>query len=434
MSNMQNVFKVPELKKRILFTFFIIAIYRLGCHIPTPGVNSVALGEFFQKSGGTLLGFFNMFSGGALMRASIFALGIMPYISASIILQLLTAVIPSLEKLSKEGQEGQKKINQYTRYGTVALGAIQSLGISIWLEQLASPSGTTVVIGPGFIFKLITVFSLTGGTVLIMWLGEMITERGIGNGISLLIFIGIVAGTPGAILSSVRLISSGEVAPLLAVFLLIFMAIVLAACVMLESAHRKVPVQYAKRVVGRKVYGGQSSHLPLKVDHSGVIAVIFASSVLMFPATMARFVKNDYMNTFANWMSPGAFLHTIIYVAMIIFFCYFYTAITFNPEDIADNMKKSGGFVPGIRPGKKTAEYINRILTRLTLVGALAVSVIAVIPTFLMKFLNVPFYYGGTSLLIIVGVALDTVRQIESHLMMRHYDGFMKKGRVKGRG
>ena len=430
MNSMQSVLKIPELKKRLFFTFFILAIYRLGCHITTPGIDNSALGEFFRQSGGTLLGFFNMFSGGALMRASIFALGIMPYISASIILQLLTAVVPFLEKLSKEGNEGRKKINQYTRYGTVVLAAVQSLGISIWLQQLVSPSGANVVVVPGFMFKLITIFTLTCGTILIMWLGEMITERGIGNGISLLIFIGIVAGTPGALVNSFRLIRSGEIAPLLAVFLLVFMLAILAAAIFLENGHRKVPVQYAKRVVGRKVYGGQSSHLPLKVDQSGVIALIFASSVLMFPATMARFVTNDFMQTFANWMSPGALMHTIFYIALIIFFCYFYTAITFNPEDIADNMKKSGGFIPGIRPGKRTADYLTRILTRITLVGALGVAMIAIIPTFLMKWVNVPFYYGGTSLLIVVGVAMDTVRQIESHLMMRHYDGFMKK---KGR-
>ena len=411
----------------------MLAVYRIGAHIPTPGINGAALAEFFARTQGTILGFFDMFSGGALSRLTIFALGIMPYISASIILQLLTIVWPYLDKLKKEGEQGQKKITQYTRYGTVLICLIQGAGISIGLEAMRSPTGALIVPNPGLPFRLMTVLTLTAGTVFIMWLGEQISERGIGNGISLIIFAGIVAGIPSAIGNSIGLLGSGELQPFLMILLLIVMVIVVGAIVFFESGQRKIPIHYAKRIVGRKMYGGQSTHLPLKVNTSGVIPPIFASSIIMFPATIAQFIDHPWMATISANLIPGTLVYSVIFVLTIFFFCYFYTAVIFNPVDVADNMKKHGGFVPGIRPGGRTSEYIDKILSRITFTGAIYLSVICIFPDYLIRYMNVPFYFGGTSLLIVVGVALDTMQQIESHLHMRSYEGFLKKGKLKGR-
>ncbi len=425
--------KIPELKRRIFFTLGILAIYRIGAHIPTPGIDAVALAEFFEQTKGTILGFFDMFSGGALSRLTIFALGIMPYISASIILQLLTIVWPYLEKLKKEGEAGQKKITQYTRYGTVLLSTVQASGIAIGLEAMRSPSGAMIVIEPGWSFRLMTILTLTAGTSFIMWLGEQITERGIGNGISLIIFAGIVAGMPAAIINSFRLMGAGELKPFVMIVLVVFMVVVVAAIVFMETGQRRIPVQYAKRVMGRKMVGGQSTHLPLKINTAGVIPPIFASSVIMFPATIAQFVGHPWMLAISASLTPGTAIYSLIFISAVIFFCFFYTAIIFNPQDVAENMKKSGGYVPGIRPGAKTSDYIDRILSRITVVGAIYLSIVCIIPDYMIKYMNVPFYFGGTSLLIVVGVAMDTMQQIESHLVMRSYDGFLKKGRMKGR-
>ena len=430
---LSNIFKIPELKHRILVTLGLLAVYRIGAHIPTPGIDGVALAEFFRQAQGTLLGFFDMFAGGALLRMTIFALGIMPYISASIIIQLLTVVIPHLERLSKEGEAGRRKIIRYTRYGTVFLAAFQSFGISIGLEQMTSPGGAAIVPMGGWGFRMMTVISLTAGTAFIMWLGEQITERGIGNGISLIIFAGIVARMPMATGRTFTLLKTGEISAFLMVFVIILMVASVAFIIFMERGQRKIPVQYAKRVVGRKMYGGQSTHLPLKVNTSGVIPPIFASSILMFPATIAGFIKNPIMEAIANTFAPGRALYTVIYVGLIIFFCYFYTAIQFNPIDVADNLKKYGGFIPGIRPGRRTSEYIDRVLSRITFGGAIYLSMVCVMPEILYRIFNVPFYFGGTGLLIVIGVALDTVTQVETHLVTRHYEGFLKKGRIKGR-
>ncbi|MEN6465375.1 MAG: preprotein translocase subunit SecY [Syntrophaceae bacterium] len=429
----KNISKIPELQKRIFITFLLLAVYRVGTHVPTPGIDARALAAFFEQARGSLLGLFDLFSGGALSNLSVFALGIMPYISASIILQLLTVVIPHLEKLSKEGEAGRRKITQYTRYGTVVLSLIQGLGIAIGLESMTGPSGISIVIQPGWAFRLMTVITLTAGTAFIMWLGEQITERGIGNGISLIIFAGIVCRGPAAVANTYRLLSTGELGIILILFLTVVMVGVVGVIVFVESGQRRIPVQYAKRVVGRRVYGGQTTHLPLKVNTAGVIPPIFASSIIMFPATIANFVPHPWMKVVANWLQPGAFLYESLYVAFIVFFCYFYTAVTFNPVDVADNMKKYGGYVPGIRPGKKTAEYIDSVLTRLTFSGAVYVSLVCVLPSILISYFNVPFYFGGTALLIVVGVALDTAGQIEAHLLTRQYEGFMKKGRIARR-
>lgn len=429
----QNAFRIPELKKRILFTLALLAVYRIGAHIPTPGIDSQALAAFFQQTQGTLLGFFDMFSGGALSRLTIFALGIMPYISASIILELLTVVVPYLEKLKKEGEQGRKKITQYARYGTIVLSAVQGLGISLGLESMQSPTGALVVPDPGWSFRLMTVLTLTAGTAFIMWLGEQITERGIGNGISLIIFAGIVARLPSAIVNTFRLMETGELNLLLMIFLLGLMLAVVAAIVFMEAGHRKIPIQYAKRVVGRRMYGGQTTHLPLKLNTSGVIPPIFASSIISFPLTIATFTHHPWLEWVSSALAPATPLYTLANVVMIFFFCYFYTAIIFNPMDVAENMKKYGGFIPGMRPGKRTAEYIDRTLTRLTFVGAIYLSFVVILPDYMIRYLNVPFYFGGTGLLIVVGVAMDTMQQIESHLVMRHYESFLKKGRLRGR-
>ncbi len=429
-SSFQNIFKIPELKNRVLFTLALLAVYRIGAHIPTPGINGEELSKFLTEKGGALMGFFDMFSGGALSRVTIFALGIMPYISASIILQLLTVVIPAIGKLAKEGEAGRKKIVRYTRYGTVIISAIQSFGIAAGLEGMG---GGVFVQNPGWSFRLMTMITLTAGTAFIMWLGEQITERGIGNGISLIIFAGIVARFPNAVISTVRLLQAGELSIFFVIFLVIMMIAVVGAIIYIERGQRKIPVQYAKRIVGRKVYGGQSTHLPLKINTSGVIPPIFASSILIFPATIAGFIAVPWVQEISRQLSPGTVLHTILYVGMIFFFAYFYTAIIFNPVDVADNLKKYGGFVPGIRPGQKTSEYIYKVLSRLTFVGAFYLAAVCIIPEILIYRFNVPFYFGGTSLLIAVGVALDTVSQIESHLVTRSYEGFLKKGRIRGR-
>jgi len=429
-----NIFKIPELKKRILFTLALLIVYRIGVHVPTPGIDSLALASFFARAKGTLLGLFDMFSGGALERLSVFALGIMPYISASIILQLLTVTIPHLERLSKEGEQGRKKITQYTRYGTIFLSVIQGFGISIGLESMSSPGGAPVVLHPGWEFRIMTVMTLTAGTAFIMWLGEQITERGIGNGISLIIFAGIIVRMPTAIGNTFRLLSTGEMGIFPVLVLLVLMILVVAFIIYMEQGQRRIPVQYAKRVVGRKMYGGQSTHLPLKVNTSGVIPPIFASSIIMFPATLASFITIPWMQSVASAVRPGNIVYESLYIGFIFFFCYFYTAVTFNPADVADNMKKQGGYIPGIRPGKRTADHIDRVLTRITLGGAIYVSAVCVLPSILISKFNVPFYFGGTALLIVVGVAIDTIQQIESHMLTRHYEGFLKKGGAKTKG
>jgi preprotein translocase subunit SecY len=434
MGGFQNIGKIPELKRRIIITLALLAVYRIGVHIPTPGIDGQVLAGIFERAKGTLLGFFDMFAGGGLERLSVFALGIMPYISASIILQLLTVVVPTLERLSKEGDAGKKKITQYTRYGTVVIALIQGFGISIGLEQMRGAAGELVVYNPGWGFRLMTMMTLTGGTSFIMWLGEQITEKGIGNGISLIIFAGIVARMPNAIAGTMSLVNSGEMNWFVIILIVAMMLAVIAFIIYMETSQRRIPVQYAKRVVGRRIYGGQSTHLPLKVNTAGVIPPIFASSILMFPATIASFIDHPYMKKFAELLTPGTILHEFMYIGFIIFFCFFYTAIVFNPDSVADNMKKYGGYLPGIRPGKKTSEYIEKVLSRITFVGAMYISFVCVLPTLLVKKFNVPFYFGGTALLIVVGVALDTIQQIESHLILRHYDGLVKKSaRIKGR-
>jgi preprotein translocase subunit SecY len=432
-SGFWNITKIPELRKRILFTAALLAVYRVGIFISTPGVDRVELGKAFKSLSGTLFGFFNMFSGGAFEQASIFALGIMPYISSSIIMQLLTVVIPTLERLQKEGEAGRRKINQYTRYGTIVLSVVQGFGIANYLAH--GPGGLQVVDNPGPGFFFMTILTLTAGTTFIMWLGEQITERGIGNGISLIIFAGIVAQLPSGIYKTFKYVRGEIIQPLTLLVLVAIVIGVIAAIIFCEQAQRRIPVQYAKRLVGKRTYAGQSTHLPLKINTSGVIPPIFASSILMFPATIANFVPGGFADDLQNFFRFDAWLYNTCYVLLIIFFCYFYTAVTFNPVDVADNMKKYGGYIPGIRPGKKTAEYIDRVLSRITFGGAIYLSAVCVLPTILIAKFEVPFSFGGTGLLIVVGVALDTVRQIESHLITRHYDGFSgaKGPRIRGR-
>ncbi|OHE56435.1 MAG: preprotein translocase subunit SecY, partial [Thermodesulfovibrio sp. RBG_19FT_COMBO_41_18] len=382
LSSFQNIFKIPELKNRVFFTLALLAVYRIGAHIPTPGINGEELSKYLAGNIGALMGFFDMFSGGALSRVAIFALGIMPYISASIILQLLTVVIPAIGKLAKEGEAGRKKIVRYTRYGTVVIAAIQSFGIAAGLEGM---KGGAFVLNPGWSFRILTMITLTSGTAFIMWLGEQITERGIGNGISLIIFAGIVARFPNAVISTIRLVQAGELSIFFVILLIVMMVAVVGAIIYMERGQRKIPVQYAKRVVGRKVYGGQSTHLPLKVNTSGVIPPIFASSIIMFPATVAGFIAIPWVQAIAKQLSPGTIFYTMLYVGMIFFFAYFYTAIIFNPVDIADNLKKYGGYIPGIRPGQKTSEYIYKVLSRLTFVGAIYLAVVCIIPEILIS-------------------------------------------------
>ena len=443
LKSFQSAFRIPELRGRILFTLGILVVYRVGGQVPIPGIDRVALQEFFAGAERTIFGLYDMFVGGAFTRATVFALGIMPYISASIILQLLGAVIPFLQKLQKEGEEGRKKITQYTRYGTVALAAAQSFGVSFFLESLRSPhTGMAVVVDPGWGFRLLTVLTITAGTVFIMWLGEQIDAKGIGNGMSLLIFIGIIARLPWAVGMEYRDFVTNDKAILLEIVVLCIIVGVTALVVLITQGTRKIPVQYAKRVVGRRVYGGQTTHIPLKVNTSGVMPIIFAQAIMFLPATLAGFVPNsEFMQEVAVAFSPGSTWQSmpywVLYSTMIIFFSYFYTAIVFNPVDLADNMRRYGGFIPGIRPGRRTSDFIDRILTRITLPGSIFLASIAVFPFFIVNYLGVNpglhDFFGGTGLLIIVGVALDTLQQVESHLLMRHYDGFMKKGRLRGR-
>ncbi|MFH1283922.1 MAG: preprotein translocase subunit SecY [bacterium] len=431
-----DLFKIPELKKRIIFTLMIIAVYRVGAAIPIPGINAEALKAIFESQANTMLGFLDIFSGGALSRLSIFSMGIMPYINASIIMSLLTGahVLPYLDRLSKEGEHGRKKINQITRYMTLILGALQSFGLTMVIKNFPVPGNIPVIKDDTTGFIALTVLTLTTGTVFIMWLGEQITEKGIGNGISLIIFAGIICRLPSASRDLYRLVRLEELSLFAAIFLIAVVFVVTGLVVWVETAQRKIPVQYAKRVMGRKMYGGASTYLPIKVDQSGVIAVIFAVSLLTMPMTVAQFFPQSAITRILqSWWSNNSIYYELIYASLIIFFCYFYNSVSFNPTELAENMKKWGGFVPGIRPGPPTAEYISRILERITLGGAIFVALIAVMPDYLRKWLNAPFFFGGTALLIVVGVALDTIGQMESHLIMRHYDGFMKKGRIKGR-
>jgi len=456
---LKNLFAVADLRNRVLFTLALLGVYRVGSHIPTPGVNTEALAILAEQTANTMFGLYDMFSGGNLSQVTIFALGVMPYISASIILQLLAVVWPTLERISKEGELGRRKITQYTRYLTLVLAFVQSLGIAFFLErQTQIAGGLPLVYVTGWGFRFMCVLTLTTGTMFIMWLGEQITERGIGNGMSLLIFAGIVVGLPSAVLTTFDQMRTGQISLLRIVFLVLMMVVVIGAIIFVERGHRRITVQYAKRVVGRRQYGGSSTHIPLKVNTGGVIPVIFASSILAFPATVAMmFESGSWGRAVADQLAYGMPLYNLIYVGGIIFFCYFYTAIIFNPDDVAENMRKYGGFVPGIRPGKRTAEYIDTILARLTLVGALYLSAVAILPEFLLtgfrvapipfvgeqldallplwvtQGVGITFFFGGTSLLIVVGVAMDTVNQVESQLIMRHYDGFMKKTRIRGR-
>jgi preprotein translocase subunit SecY len=431
----QSIFKIPELRRRILFTLALLIVFRLGAYVPVPGIDAAALGEALARTKGTLLGLYDMFAGGAFSRATIFALGIMPYISASIIMQLLTAVIPYFEKLQKEGEEGRKKITQYTRYGTVVLAMVQAYGISIFLENMPVATATPIVPSPGIAFRLLTMVTLTSGTVFLMWLGEQISDKGIGNGISLIIFTGIIARYPNDFIRTFESLRVGSMKLFTLIFLMALMVLIVAGVIVMTQGMRKIPVQYAKRVIGRRIYGGQSTHIPLRVNTAGVIPIIFAQAILMFPSSIATFFgKVGFMETFSSYMSPDSLIYNVLYGIIIVFFAYFYTAIVFNPQDLADNMQKYGGFIPGIRPGKRTSEYIDRVLTRVTLPGALFLAFIAILPSIFIYKFQAPFYFGGTGLLIVVGVALDTLQQIESHLIMRHYEGFLKKGKLRGRG
>ena len=432
LSIVHNIFQIPELRRRILFTLGMLAVYRVGCHVPTPGVDASVLASFFEGTEGTLLGLVSAFTGGALERMTVFALGIMPYISASIILQLLTVVVPHLERLSKEGEQGRKTITKWTRYGTIILSVVQGTGIAVGLQSMRGPAGEFVVPNQGIGFILLTVVTLTAGTAFIMWLGEQITERGIGNGISLIIFAGIVANMPSAIVNSIRLLKTGALSIFVMIIILLAMVAVIAFIIFMERAQRRLPIHYAKRVAGARS-GGQTSHLPLKINMSGVIPPIFASSIIMFPATVANLVDVPWIQTIAAMMTPTHVIYNVIYVAAIVFFCYFYTAVTFNPIDVADNIKKQGGYVPGIRPGKATVEYIDTVLNRITFAGAIYISAVCVLPTLLIGQFNVPFFFGGTSLLIVVGVGLDTESQIEAHVISRSYEGFMQGVTIKGR-
>lgn len=457
LDSIRNIFSIPDLRKRIIFTLLILAVYRVGWQVPNPGISGAALQEFWEQQRGTILGFVDLFSGRNMSKMTIFALGIMPYISASIILQLLQVVWPYLEKLSKEGELGRKKITQYTRYGTIIICSIQASAIALWLQAQSSPSGVAIVPNPGAGFIFLTVLTLTTGTVFVMWLGEQISERGIGNGISLIIFAGIVVNYPRDFQNVLAGLKTGSMTPLRLIFLLVLMLGVIAGIVFVERGQRRIPVSYAKRVVGRKVYGGQSTHLPLRVNTGGVIPIIFAASVITIPATIAGFVKHPIFQQIAQQFGLGMPLYNLLYIAAIVFFTFFYVSIIFNPSDVADNLRKYGGFIPGIRPGKNTSDFIDNVLSRITLVGAIYLAAVAILPEFMItgfkvhtlpliggfleanlpqwftQGLNIQFYFGGTSILIVVGVAMDTMQQIEAQLIMRHYDGFMRRGRIRGR-
>ena len=422
--------QMPELRKKLAWTLFILCMYRVGVHVPVPGIDAGALSHFFASMQGSVFALLDMFSGGGLRNVSVFALGIMPYISASIILQLLQVVSPDIKRMAKEeGQAGRRKITQYTRYLTVAITLIQGFGIAALLEGMVSPENAPVVMNPGWEFRLVTIVTLTAGTILIMWLGEQITAKGIGNGISLIIFSGIVVGIPSALMRSYQLIKAGDMNVLFAIFIVIMMLAVTVGIVFVERAQRRIPIQYAKRQIGRKMYGGQTTHLPLRINTAGVIPPIFAQSLLLFPSTVAGFSTAEWLQTVVSWFRPTSIVYNVIFIALIFFFCFFYTAIIFDPKDIAENLKKAGGFVPGIRPGDKTREYIDNVLTRLTLWGGIYISIISVLPMLLIAQFNVPFYFGGTSLLILVGVAIDFMSQVESHLISQQYEGLMSKAR-----
>jgi len=443
-----NIFKVPDLKRKVLFTLGIVAVYRVGTYIPTPGVDGFALSQFLEQMAktqdgtGTIFGIMNMFSGGAMDKLTIFALGIMPYISASIILQLLTTVIPQLERMAKEGEMGRRKLTQYTRYGTVVLSIIQAFFIALWLEHPARFGNIVIVPNPGWGFRILCILTLSSGTAFIMWLGEQITERGIGNGMSLIIAAGILSRIPTAIQQTYILLSpsnpdAATLGPIQVVFMVIILILVVGAVIMVTQGQRKIPVQYAKRMVGRKVFSGQSTYIPLRVNQAGVIPIIFAVSILMFPQTFGALIQSGFMSKLSEHLTEGRLLYNMIYAFLIIFFTYFYTAITFNPLDISENMKKSGAFVPGIRPGQATTDFMEHVMSRITFSGAIFLATIAILPDIVYRILDVPYlvasFFGGTALLIVVGVMLDSMRQLESQLLMRHYDGFMKKGRIKGR-
>ena len=432
-SIIQNIFSIPELRRRILFTLGMLAVYRVGCHVPLPGVDRAVLAQFFEGTQGTLLGLVSAFTGGALERMTVFALGIMPYISASIIMQLLTVVFEPVERLKNEGEAGRKTMTKWTRYGTVMLSVVQGAGIAVGLQSMSGPAGEPVVQAQGIGFVVLTVITLTAGTAFIMWLGEQITERGIGNGISLIIFAGIVAAMPAALVNSIRLLNTGALTPTIMLLILVVMVAVIWAIIFMERGQRRIPIHYAKRVSGMRNLGGQSSHLPLKINMSGVIPPIFASSIIMFPSTVANFVNVPWVQKIAGMMTPSHWLYNLFYVGFIIFFCYFYTAVTFNPVDVADNIKRQGGYVPGVRPGKATSDYLDVVLGRLTFAGAIYISLVCVLPTILMGQFNIPFFFGGTSLLIVVGVGMDTASQIEAHLISRSYEGFMKGVSIKSR-
>src|SRR6201997_3143410 len=427
-----NASRIPELRRRLWFTAMMLVVYRAGVAVPTPGIDGQALAAFFDAASSTLFGWVNLFSGGALERFSVFALGIMPYISVAIILDLLKVAWPYLDELYKEGEAGRRKISQYTRYGTVMLSVVQGFMIAVSLEHIQAPGGGSVVYAPGWSFRIITVLTVTAGSMFVMWIGEQITERGIGNGISLIIMAGIVARLPSPLSTPFQFGREGEMSLFVLILILLIVVGVTGGIVYVETSQRRIPIQYARRVVGRRVYGGQSSHLPLKINTAGVIPPIFASSILVFPATVATFLPAA--KNYSALLTPGGWIYDVVYVALIVFFCYFYTAVTFNPVDVADNLKKYGGFVPGIRPGRYTADYIDRVLSRITLGGAIYVSAVCILPTILIQRFNVPFYFGGTALLIVVGVALDTMAQIQTHLIARNYEGFMRRGRVRRPG
>jgi preprotein translocase subunit SecY len=452
----RNIFVIPELRKRVIFTLLLLAVYRMGSQIVTPGLNSEALRQFFEALQGTFFGFMDMFSGKNISRMTIFALGVMPYISASIILQLLQVVWPYLDRIAKEGELGKKKITQYTRYGTVLICLVQGGGIAIGLERM-NPNGIPVVLNPGWGFRLLTVLTLTTGTIFIMWLGEQISERGIGNGISLIIFAGIVVGLVPGVGNTLEGLKTGDMSPLKLIFILAVIIVVIAFICYVEMGQRRIPITYAKRIQGRKMMGGQSTFLPLKVNTGGVIPIIFASSVITFPATILQFIKHPIAQKITQQLAWGMPLYNLLYVTSIVFFTYFYISIIFNPQDVSNNLQKYGGFIPGIRAGKNTADYIDSVLSKLTFIGAIYLVLVALLPEFLMtgfkvgalplvgdfleanlphwfyEGLNVKFYFGGTSILIVVGVAMDTVQQIEAQLTMRNYDSFSRKGRIKGR-
>jgi len=438
LSSFRNIFKIAELRKRILFTLMILGIERIGTLVVTPGIDTTVLEEGFRQLQGTLFGLYDLFAGGAFSRAAVFGLGIMPYISASIIIQLLGSVLPFFQKLQREGEEGRKKITQYTRYGTLLISAMQAYGVAIFLQNIELANGLRAVPDPGIGFIFMTMISMATGTMLIMWLGEQIDERGIGNGISLIIFIGIIASLPSALVEEYTQFSAGQRGLLSELFLLALALIIIASIVLITQGTRRIPIQYAKRVIGRKVYGGVNTHFPMRVNTAGVMPIIFAQAIMFVPSTVITFFpESEFMDGVQRLFSYDSWFYWILYGAMVVFFTYFYTAIALNPVDVADNLKKQGGFIPGVRPGKKTSEFLDNILTRITLPGSIFLAFVAIIPAILAKFAKIPYnlasFFGGTGLLIIVGVALDFLQQVESHLFMRHYDGFMKSGKIRGR-